>query len=197
MKNKKNIAKVGIVGAMLLGITECSMIVAPAAVAEFTQPQVQSLSVPKHFDMIDVIEQDAKFHRLNAEVITVAPWMKPETQAVILSDSELIAILKDAGFSGNGLAMAWAIVKSESTARPYAHNDNPKTGDNSYGLFQINMYKSLEASRQKAYGLESNEELFDPATNASIAFKISKGGTSWGAWTTHKNAKKIVNQFPG
>lgn len=197
MKNKKNIAKVGIVAAMLLGITECSMIVAPAAIAEFTKPQTQTLNLSKPMNIIDVAQQDAKFKRLDVEVIEVAPWLKAENQGIMLSDSELISILKSVGFEGNGLKMAWAIVQKESTSRPYAHNDNPNTGDNSYGLFQINMYRSLEAARQKAYGLESNEELFDPYTNAAIAFKISRGGTSWGAWTTHEKAKAIVGQFPG
>lgn len=197
MNNKKNIAKVGLIGAMLLGITECSMIVAPAAIAEFTKPQTQTLSVHKHFDIIDVVEQDVRFKRLDVEIVEVAPWLKPESQGIILSDAELISILKSVGFTGNGLKMAWAIVQKESTARPYAHNDNPNTGDNSYGLFQINMYRGLEASRQKAYGLESNEELFDPYTNASIAFKISKGGTSWGAWTTKKSAANIISNYPG
>ena len=110
-----------------------------------------------------------------------------------MSKPEIIEVLEDAGFSGYGLKMAQVIVQLESTNRQYAHNDNPTTGDNSYGLFQINMYRGLEESRQKAYGLDSNEELFDPLTNAKIAYKISKGGTSWSAWTTYPKAKKILS----
>lgn len=196
MKNKKNIAKVGLIGAMLLGITECSMIVAPAAIAEFTQPKTQTLNINKHFDIIDVVEQDARFKRLDAKVIEVAPWLKPENQGITLSDSELISVLKNAGFSGSGLKMAWAIVKAESTARPYAHNDNPRTGDNSYGLFQINMRGSMGPDRLKKYNLKSNEDLFDPFKNASIAFKMSDAGKNWSAWTTEKSAKEIIGDFP-
>ena len=197
MKNKKNIAKVGIIGAMLLGITECSMIVAPAAVAEFTKPQTQTLNINKHFDIIDVVEQDARFKRLDAEVVEVAPWLKPENQGIILSDSELISVLRNAGFAGSGLKMAWAIVMKESTRQPFAHNDNASTGDNSYGLFQINMRGAMGPERREKFGLESNEDLFDPITNAKIAFRMSDGGKNWSAWTTYKKAKEIVNQFPG
>jgi soluble lytic murein transglycosylase-like protein len=92
--------------------------------------------------------------------------------------------------------MAWAVVQKESTSRPYAHNDNPVTGDNSYGLFQINMFRGLEASRLEKYNLDKNEDLFDPYTNAKIAFKISDGGRNWGAWTTYTKAKSILSQFP-
>lgn len=194
--NKKNIARIGIVGVVLFGMTECTMIATPA-LAEFIEPKSQTLVMPKVLNIVDVVQQDAKFKRLDVDIVEVAPWLKPENQSITLSDTELIGILKSVGFEGHGLKMAWAIVKAESTMRPYAHNDNPRTGDNSYGLFQINMYRSLEASRQEAYGLENNEELFDPYTNAAIAFKISKGGTSWGAWTTWKKAQAIVGQFPG
>ena len=194
--NKKTIARVGIVGVVLFGMTECAMIATPA-LAEFIEPKTQTLVVPKAFNILEYAEQDAKFERLSVEVIEVAPWLNPDKKDVAFSDAELIAILKNAGFSGAGLKMAWAVVKAESMGRQYAHNDNPRTGDNSYGLFQINMYRSLEASRQEAYGLESNEELFNPHTNATIAYKISGGGTSWGAWTTHKKASAMIGQFPG
>lgn len=196
--NKKTIAKVGITGLVLFGMTECTMIVAEPALGEFTEPTTQTLDLGRHLDIIDIAIQDKKFERFTVEIQEdVYPWLNPDNQEMQLSNSELIAVLKSVGFDGYGLKMAWAIVKAESTMRPYAHNDNPRTGDNSYGLFQINMYRSLEASRQEAYGLENNEELFDPYTNASIAYKISNGGTSWGAWTTYEKAKAIVGQFPG
>jgi len=118
-------------------------------------------------------------------------------RSTILSNEELIDILRLAGFEGNGLRMAWAIVFKESTNRPMAHNDNHSTGDNSYGLFQINMKGSLGPDRRDRYGLSSNEDLFNPIVNSQVAFKISKGGKDWSAWTTYKKAKSIINQFPG
>jgi hypothetical protein len=131
------------------------------------------------------------------EVKRVEEKNKKANQAIRLSDQELISVLKKAGFSGNGLKMAWAIVQKESTARPFAHNDNPSTGDNSYGLFQINMRGDMGPSRRDKYGLSSNDELFDPMTNAKIAFKMSNGGKAWGPWTTQKKALEILSQFPG
>lgn len=196
MNNKKNITKVGILGVVLLGTTQCYIAATPA-IAEFVQPKTQTIVVKQPMNVMDMAIEDAKFARLNVEVVEVAPWLKSENKKLRLSDSELIKILRNAGFKGDGLRMAWAITQKESGARPYAHNDNPKTGDNSYGLFQINMYRGLEEARQKAYKLESNEDLFDPSTNAKIAFKISRGGKSWGAWTTKDSASKLANNFPG
>lgn len=196
MKNKKNITKVGLIGVMLLGITECSMIAAPAAIAEFTKPQTQTLKESKPLNILESVEQNKRFSRLDVEIVTTSPWMKPETQAIVLSDKELISILRSVGFTGSSLEMAWAIVQKESNSRPYAHNDNASTGDNSYGIFQINMRGAMGPERLKRYGLESNEDLFDPFTNATIAYKMSNGGQNWSAWTTYKKAKSIVSEFP-
>lgn len=97
----------------------------------------------------------------------------------------LIDILKKAGFRGNALKMAYAIAMAESSGNANAHNPNAGTGDNSYGLFQINMLGAMGPERRRMYGLSSNEDLFDPLTNARIAFKMSKGGKNWGPWSTY------------
>jgi hypothetical protein len=99
-----------------------------------------------------------------------------------LSPKELKSILHEAGFRGSKLKEAWAVAMKESTGRPRSHNDNPDTGDYSHGLFQINMIGSLGPARLKQYGLDSNEDLFDPLTNAKIAFQMSNGGKNWSAW---------------
>ena len=182
---KQNIAKAGILTVILLGITECSMINAPAVMADIKTTQTLQANKP-----LDVLDHAAlTFSRGSYEVITTEPWKKPEIASQKLSDEELDSLLRSVGFEGSGLAIAKQIVFLESGNRPYAHNDNPVTGDNSYGLFQINMYRGLEESRRKAYNLDSNEELFDAKTNAEIAYKISKGGTKWGAWTTYSKIK--------
>lgn len=179
---KKTIAKAGILGVVLLGITECSIITAPAVMADYQT--IQTLELNKNLGLLD--PSAISFSRGSYKVITTEPWKKPEIASQKLSDKELDDLLRSVGFEGNGLAIAKQIVFLESGNRPYAHNDNPSTGDNSYGLFQINMYRGLEESRQKAYGLDSNEDLFDARRNAEIAYKISKGGIRWGAWTTYK-----------
>lgn len=128
----------------------------------------------------------------------------------VLPDETLIAVLREAGFEGRSLEMAWAIVMRESTGNPYALNDNPKTGDLSYGLFQINMIGKMGQQRLEAYGLSSYSDLYNPATNARIAFQMSKGGTNWGPWNIGPDAydrggqssdrssvRKWLSQFPG
>jgi len=100
---------------------------------------------------------------------------------------KLIDILKKAGFRGRGLQMAYAISMAESSGNARAHNGNAGTGDNSYGLFQINMLGAMGPERMRQYGLSSYDDLFDPLTNAKVAFKMSHGGTSWGPWSTYNN----------
>jgi hypothetical protein len=195
MNNKKNIATIGIVGATLLGLTGTAISITPA-VADFTEPKTQTLSFQKPMNIIESMEVSLTFQRVEAEVITTQPWLKPEIANQQLNNSELISVLRSVGFQGSSLKMAWAIVMKESTRRPFAHNDNPSTGDNSYGLFQINMRGAMGPERLNKYGLETNEDLFEPITNASIAYKMSDGGKNWSAWTTYEKAKGIVNQFP-
>jgi hypothetical protein len=85
----------------------------------------------------------------------------------------------------------------ESTGRPYAHNENSNTGDNSYGLFQINMIGSLGPARREQFGLASNENLFNPLTNAAIAYIISDGGNDWGPWGgVSRKVLNFMNEFP-
>lgn len=97
-------------------------------------------------------------------------------------------LLEEVGFEGEGLRLAWAVAMRESTGNPMAHNTNAHTGDNSYGLFQINMYGNLEEYRRDKFDLPSNEVLFDPVLNAEIAFVLSKGGTDFGHWNVGPNA---------
>ena len=117
----------------------------------------------------------------------------PITSKTMLSDSDLISILKQAGFSGSGLKYAWAIAVKESTKRPMAYN---KYSD-CYGLFQINMSGSLGTNRVDKYGLESEKDLFDPLVNSKIAYQMSNGGKNWSAWSTENSAKNIISDYPG
>lgn len=102
----------------------------------------------------------------------------------------LKAVLREAGFEGKALKEAWAIAMRESTGRPTAHNGNRNTGDNSYGLFQINMIDGLGVDRRERYDLASNVELFDPLTNARIAYKMSAHGTNWSSWAPYNGGSK-------
>jgi len=114
-----------------------------------------------------------------------------------LEPLQLKHLLSSVGFEGNQLKQAWAVVMKESTGRPMAHNQNSRTGDNSYGLFQINMIGRMGPARLEQYGLKNNEELFDPLTNARIAYIISEGGNNWSPWNGMTGSTlKWMQEFP-
>jgi hypothetical protein len=112
-------------------------------------------------------------------------------ESTIFTPEEIKNVLELAGFEGKALRTAFGIVMKESTGRPYAHNQNSSTGDNSYGLFQINMIGSLGPARRSEFGLANNEELFIPLRNAQIAYIISDAGTNWGPWGGV--SRKVIN----
>jgi hypothetical protein len=124
-----------------------------------------------------------------------------------LSGVELSRLLYHVGFQGNAHKIAWAIVMRESSGRPMAHNNNTSTGDNSYGLFQINMIGDLGADRREKFELRVNGELFDPVRNAEIAHHMSGGGSDFGSWGIGPNAyrsgaglstiQKWFDEYPG
>lgn len=145
--------------------------------------------------------------------LTVQPLVKTEAQlkqevldsfskeiykpSEMLTDEELVTLLKTVGFEGLGLKQAWSIAKRESNGRPLAYNGNRNTGDNSYGLFQINMIGNLGPERLEKFDLESNKELFDPVTNAEITYHMTKGGSDWSSWKgMTPRAKEFLLKFP-
>ena len=115
----------------------------------------------------------------------------------MLTDNELIKLLKSVGFEGSALKMAWAIAKAESNGRPMAYNGNRNTGDSSYGIFQINMLGTLGTDRKEKFKLRSNVLLFDPVINSEITYYMTKGGRDWSSWPNSiPKAKKLIIQFP-
>ena len=105
-----------------------------------------------------------------------------------LTDIELVWLLEAVGFKGQDLKEAWAIAKKESNGRPLAFNGNKLTGDNSYGIFQINMINTLGEDRRDKFNLDHNADLFNPVVNAQIALHMSNGGSDWTSWHIGKNA---------
>jgi hypothetical protein len=101
-----------------------------------------------------------------------------------LTDEQLVDMLKAVGFSGKALRSACAIAKAESNGRPLAFNGNVKTGDSSYGVFQINMLGGLGSDRREKFELDSNAELLNPVVNAEIALHMTKGGSDWSSWSS-------------
>ena len=111
------------------------------------------------------------------------------------ADINLLDVLKKAGFTGDALTTAYAVAKAESGGRSSAYNGPSNgTGDDSYGLFQINMIGTLGPERLNKtwhsadgskFKLNDRSDLFDPLTNAKVAYHMSNGGKNWSAWTTY------------
>jgi len=115
----------------------------------------------------------------------------------MLAASDLKDLLWAVGFEGTALKTAWAVARVESNGRPMALNDNHKTGDKSYGIFQINMLGELGTDRKEKFELVSNKELFDPVTNAEITYFMTKGGKDWSSWSASTGkARSLIPEFP-
>lgn len=104
------------------------------------------------------------------------------------SPKDLADMLELVGFKGYSLKLAWAVVMRESRGHSVSHNKTSSTGDNSYGLFQINMLGSLGEIRREKFGIKYNAELLDPVTNAQAAFYMTDHGTDFGSWGLGPNA---------
>jgi hypothetical protein len=109
-----------------------------------------------------------------------------------------VDMLRHVGFEGKTLRSACAIAKAESNGRPLAFNGNVKTGDSSYGVFQINMLGELGSDRREKFELDSNAELLNPVVNAQIALHMTKGGKDWSAWSSinGKRYYEWYNKYP-
>lgn len=115
-----------------------------------------------------------------------------------LTKTQLVDLLHAVGFKGEALRHAWAIVMKESRGNPLSHNGNRKTGDNSFGLFQINMVDSLGQDRRDKFSLEYNAQLLNPVVNAQIAYHMSNQGENWRSWKGVNNpvVRGWLKQFP-
>lgn len=113
--------------------------------------------------------------------------------ATKLTPAQIYALARGAGFDAREAEVMTAIAMRESAGNPMAHNPDRSTGDNSYGLWQINMIDSLGPQRRKGYGLTRNEDLFDPATNARAAYLLyksrqaSRAKNPFDPWSTDPN----------
>jgi Lysozyme like domain len=80
-----------------------------------------------------------------------------------------------------------AVALAESKGDPNAHNYNPATGDDSWGLWQINYYGANREGRTREFG--PPDSMRNPANNARAAVTIS-GNTTKGIaqnWSTYRN----------
>jgi len=146
--------------------------------------------------LIEQAENPAATHKV-AFVVSKAKMLELYENKTHLTDVELKRLLSLVGFEGNDLIVAWAIAKKESNGRPLAFNENHKTGDSSYGMFQINMIDDLGPDRRDKFNLNSNAELFNPVKNAEIAYYMSNGGDDWSSWKgITPRTKEWMLKFP-
>jgi hypothetical protein len=99
------------------------------------------------------------------------------------------ALIRKAGGTEEEARMLGAIAMAESSGRPGAHNTNAGTGDNSYGLWQVNMLGKMGPERLAHYGLKSNDDLFDPSTNARVALQMSRENHGYKDWSTFRHGE--------
>jgi hypothetical protein len=92
-----------------------------------------------------------------------------------LTDAQIAAAAKQAGFTGNNLVVAVAVALAESGGDSEATNHNTN-GTTDYGLFQIN---SVHGS------LLQQGDWRNPVDNAKMAMTVYKG-SGWKAWYTYK-----------
>ena len=104
------------------------------------------------------------------------------------NQEEIARAARKAGFPEDKIATMTAIAMAESSGDSAALNNNPNTGDLSYGLWQINMIGDMGPERRKLFGIKSNEELLDPLTNAKAAYEIYKL-QGYAAWSVYKSGK--------
>ena len=118
--------------------------------------------------------------------------LNSEEEVSMLDSDEINKLALNAGFDEEQAKIMTAISLAESAGKPNAFNDNEKTGDLSYGLWQINMLDKpnfrMGTERRDQFGIEDNDALYDPNTNAMAAKNIfDKQG--FDAWSVYKSGK--------
>jgi hypothetical protein len=169
----------------------------------YVQASSANQSVASKDAMRIQIEKEIEAHKVKIRNLELKKFSEQKTA---FTDEELVRMLSTIGFEGKALKVAWAVVKKESNGRPLAFNGNVKTGDNSYGIFQINMIGGLGVARRDKFDLDSNKDLFDPVVNAQIAYYMSNEGSDWSSWgvgkfpyngnTEQSNFNLWITKFP-
>jgi hypothetical protein len=102
------------------------------------------------------------------------------------STKDLIRLGMSQGLDPEKAIVMAAIALGESGGRPTAHNPNRSTGDNSFGLWQINMIDALGPERARALGIKDYEQLKDPNVN-DRAMKMILASQGLNAWSVFRN----------
>jgi len=103
-----------------------------------------------------------------------------------LSTKDLIRLGLSQGLDPEKAILMAAIAIGESGGKPKEHNNNRDTGDNSYGLWQINMIDANGPERAQALGIKDYEQLKDPNINAR-AMKMILDRQGLNAWSVYRH----------
>jgi len=114
------------------------------------------------------------------------------TDGSVLAYSDLERLASQSGFNAEEARIMAAIALAESSGNTAAFNG--RGPDQSYGLWQINMIGNLGPARRSQFGIDSDQDLFDPSTNARAAFqvyrerqRITSSGDGFTAWSVYTN----------
>lgn len=198
------------VSSKKLALTSVAYVATLVAVAALASSQFETQSAAEAATVKLTTEYD------KAKQIAPVMTSRERTQAEVyasyrnakhaLTPAQLSELLYAVGFRGQAHKVAFGIAMRESNARPLALNKSHRTGDSSYGIFQINMYGDLGPDRREKFGLTSNTQLLDPVLNIQVAYLMSKGGKDFGAWGIGPNAYregagmatlKRLGEYPG
>lgn len=106
--------------------------------------------------------------------------------APVMTADQILQVALNAGFPSDTAVKMVALALRESAGCPSAHNPGP--GEDSYGLWQINVQGNPTILSQ--LGLTDPTALYDPATNAAAAYLI------WGGNDNNLDVAWYINR-PG
>lgn len=146
-----------------------------------------------------IVEAQARSQRRQVEFGNGVD-LKPGTQVGM---KEYLQLAIQNGLNPEQAILMAAVGMAESTGNSGVRNNNPKTGDDSYGLWQINMIGDLGPARLRQFGLRNAEDLKDPETNARVMAQMFKSGgpTAWGAYNDRRylqymgDARRLYSQL--
>lgn len=103
-----------------------------------------------------------------------------------IADVDILKLSLNQGLSDRDAVIMTAISLAESAGIPDETNFNRDSGDQSYGLWQINMIDKLGPARAKDLKLKNYEELLDAETNSrAMRYVLQRQGFS--AWSAYRN----------
>jgi hypothetical protein len=114
------------------------------------------------------------------------PWAPP----TYVTWQDVFTEMNSLGQSQQNCAVWAAIGQAESSEDLTVLNNTPSTGDLSVGIFQINYYGSLSASRTAAFG--TPQQLATGGLTRQCLAAIRVGGGSFAPWSTFKSGAYLA-----